>query len=75
MDSVVVVTHDARRLCTKITGVQIIKDSTIENAMTIPALEAIFANANPEDYFNQVLAVAVHQAYVLDKIESALKLK
>lgn len=48
---------------------QSITDANIEAAMEVPDLEAIFANANPGDYFNQILAVAVHQAYVIDRIK------
>ena len=75
MESIVIVTHSDREYTTKITGSQLVKDSTLDNAMAIPALEAIFANAKPEDYLNQVLAVAVHQAWVLQKIEASLKLQ
>lgn len=47
---------------------QSITDANIEAAMEVPDLEAIFANANPGEYFNQVLAVAVYQAHMLDRI-------
>lgn len=69
------VIHSDRRKVTDVNGTQYIDDSTMDNAMAIPALEAIFANAKPEDYLNQVLAVAVHQAWVLQKIEASLKLQ
>ena len=51
---------------------QAINDVTLDNAMEIPELEVIFANANPGEYFQQVLSVAIHQHYVLEKIKSAL---
>lgn len=61
--------HSDARKCTDINGTQILKDANFEAAMKVPELEAIFANADPSEYFNQVLAVAVHQAYVLDRIK------
>mgnify|MGYP006908905267 CR=1 FL=1 len=48
---------------------QHISDATIDNAMEIPQIEAVFANAEPGDYFNQILHIAIHQAYVLDRIK------
>lgn len=47
---------------------QHIDDVTIENAMEIPEIEAVFANAEQGDYFNHILHIAIHQAYVLDRI-------
>lgn len=51
---------------------QHISDVTINNAMEIPEIEAVFANANPGDYFNQILHIAIHQHYVLEQIKNAL---
>ena len=51
---------------------QFIDDSLLELAIEDPAIEAIFSNANPNDYANQILHVAIHRGYVLDKIEKAL---
>ena len=51
---------------------QSINDATLENAMEVPELEAIFANSKPGEYFQHVLSVAIHQHYVLEKIKSAL---
>lgn len=53
---------------------QKLADTTIKAAMEIPALEAVFANARPDEYFQQILAVAIHQNYVLEKIEKDLHL-
>ena len=51
---------------------QTLTDASIEAAMEIPALEAVFANARPHEYFQQILSMAIHQHYVLEKIEKAL---
>ena len=52
---------------------QRINDMTLILAMEIPEIEAVFANAEPGDYFNQILHMAVHIHYVLSKIENAIK--
>ena len=54
---------------------QFVDDVTLETAMEIPEFEAVFANANGEDYFNQILHMAIHMHYVLSKIESAMELR
>lgn len=51
---------------------QKISDVTLTNAMGDSAIEAVFANANPDEYFQQILAIAIHRGYVLEKIENAL---
>lgn len=51
---------------------QKLSDVTLVNAFNDPAIEAVFANANPEDYFQQILSIAIHRGYVIEKIESAL---
>lgn len=53
---------------------QHIDDVTLNTAMEIPEFEAVFANAEQGDYFNQILHIAIHQHYVLSKIESAMEL-
>lgn len=51
---------------------QSLKDATVENALEIPEIAVIFENANPGEYFQQILSIAIHQHYVLEKIEKAL---
>lgn len=53
---------------------QRIKDVTAENAMSDPAIEAIFANCNPEDYFDQVLHLCYHRGLVISRIQDDLKI-
>lgn len=48
---------------------QKISDATLNNAYEDPAIEAVFANADPSDYFNQILHIAIHRGHVLNKIE------
>ena len=52
---------------------QHVDDPTLDAAMEIPELEAIFANSDGGDYFNQILHVCVHQAWVLNKIEKYIE--
>ncbi len=54
---------------------QHIDDITLNTAMEIPEFEAVFANAEQGDYFNQILHMAIHMHYVLSKIESAMELR
>ena len=51
---------------------QSLKDATVENALEIPEIAVIFENANPGEYFQQILSMAIHQHYVLEKIEKSL---
>lgn len=53
---------------------QRLKDVTIENAMRDPGLEAIFANANPDDYLDQILHLCYHRGNVIARIEDDIKL-
>lgn len=54
---------------------QRLKDVTIENAMRDPGLEAIFANADPDDYLDQILHLCYHRGCVISRIEDELKIK
>lgn len=49
------VTHDEFFRATVIEGKQVVDDAVIENAMSDPGIEAIFANAQPGDYIEQLI--------------------
>lgn len=51
---------------------QKISDVTLNLAMDDPAIEAVFANASSEEYFQQILHIAIHRGTVLSRIEESL---
>ena len=53
---------------------QKISDVTLAKSLNDPAIEAIFANCNPEDYFDQVLHLCYHRGLVISRIQDDIKI-
>lgn len=46
-----------------------VSDVVADNAMRDPGIEAILANAMPEDILDQLLQLCYHRGYILDNVK------